>query len=311
MEALATRLDSAFLEVRGRDRVRFIHGFTTNDVFKLATGRDGAEAAKQRLPLDRTPAGGGHVTTALNRQGRMIAAGKLRMFEDCVVLEIPRGCLPPLREHLEKAIIMDKVELADLSERFAHWYVWGRDARDAVPFAPDVPEFHFEVRGDTLVSPFRMTGSPGFDVVVPVAKAGGAVRAPEGALEPARIEHGWPRWGADMDASMLPMEAGLEPVALSWTKGCYLGQEVVLRVRNFSEPVRMMVQLAVDGNAPPPGTPVVAEGAEIGRVTSAAGRVALAVVRKSHKDPGTVVEAGGARAAVRDLPWRRELTGSR
>jgi folate-binding protein YgfZ len=125
--------------------------------------------------------------------------------------------------------------------------------------------------------------------------------------ERLRIANGFPRWGMDMGPDLLPMEAGLEPLAISYTKGCYIGQEVIQRVKTYSEPPRMLVQLAFEGK-PVTGARVLAGGAEVGNVTSVGDGLALAIVRKEQKAPGTTVEIDpGIPATVRALPWQARL----
>jgi folate-binding protein YgfZ len=110
-----------------------------------------------------------------------------------------------------------------------------------------------------------------------------------------------------MGPDLLPMEAGLEPLAISYTKGCYIGQEVIQRVKTYSEPPRMLVQLAFEGR-PAAGARVLAGGAEAGTVTSVGDGLALAIVRKEQKAPGTRVEIEpGIAATVRALPWQAAL----
>jgi folate-binding protein YgfZ len=127
----------------------------------------------------------------------------------------------------------------------------------------------------------------------------------------ACMTSGWPRWGIEMDSTMLPMEAGLEPIALSYTKGCYLGQEVIQRVKTYSEPPRELKQLhfdrpllrvsgdATQGRPVPLDLAVIADGERVGEIRSSAGTIALALMKKSHARDGTRVDG----AVVRDLPW--------
>ena len=114
-----------------------------------------------------------------------------------------------------------------------------------------------------------------------------------------------------MDESILPMEAGLDPVAINYEKGCYLGQEVIQRVKTYSESPRMLVSLAPEGPVTA-GSPITVNGEEIGRVTSAvpgpalgsAHGPALGLIRKEYKNPGIpVVIAPGVAATVGTLAW--------
>src|SRR6185369_474913 len=106
----------------------------------------------------------------------------------------------------------------------------------------DLPDFHFQMREGGVVARNRTLGVEGCHLLLPAARSEEAARmlghgvAPAGfaAAEALRVENGFPRWGADMDASLLPMEAGLEPIAVSYSKGCYIGQEVIQRVKTYS-----------------------------------------------------------------------------
>jgi folate-binding protein YgfZ len=135
------------------------------------------------------------------------------------------------------------------------------------------------------------------------------------AWESLRIEAGWPAWGRDVDQSVLLPEIPIERW-VSYTKGCYIGQEVVVRIRDRGHVNRHLRGLLIEGEAvPAPGSPVLAGDAEVGRVTSAAWSfglarpVALAFVRRAHAAPGTRLEVrAGERtvpAVVSDLPLGR------
>jgi aminomethyltransferase len=324
------------LEIAGRDRIRFLHNATTNDLLKLATGRDGVSFAKgEKIDLPATPAGPGQFTVIPSRQGKMIADAKLRLLEDRVSLELDRGAISSTLATLGGMIVGEDVQVKDRSAEFDLLRVDGPKARETVSKAlgpvSDLPEFHFAAIGDVLVSPSPYTGEPGYDLVAPAADSAalwkklteaGAKPAGFFAFETARIEHGFPRWAADMNGTLLPMEAGLEPIAISYTKGCYLGQEVIQRVKTYSEAPRALVALAIarlknpeGGNTavPNPGSPILADGANVGNVTSlgwsrrSESFVGLGLVRKERKAPGTKVtlDAGALKygAEVRALPW--------
>ena len=108
-----------------------------------------------------------------------------------------------------------------------------------------------------------------------------------------------------MGPDYLPMEAGLEPIAISYSKGCYIGQEVIQRVKTYSEPPRMLVQLEIAGARP--GDPIASGGEVMGQITSATEGVALGYVRREYKAAGTEVEVAGRAARVRALPWQGRL----
>jgi folate-binding protein YgfZ len=160
-------------------------------------------------------------------------------------------------------------------------------------------------------------GVPGFDLLtaaanVPAIEAAllgaGAVRASDADVETVRVESGKPRFGRDMDTDTIPLEAGLEDRAISRTKGCYVGQEVIVRVldRGQGRVARRLVGLALPAKAPVPaaGTKLQATGKDAGRVTSAvfspalARPIALAYVHRDFVEPGTHLQIDGSGEAV-------------
>ena len=279
------------IEMTGRDRVRFLHGMCTNDIKKLQPGQ-------------------GCMAAIVNRQGKMVAEMIAYAAENALLLEMDRSNLQPTIDHLSRFLVADDVALK-ISDA-AVVGLWGPRAK-ALLGLRDLPDFHFQMRDSGLVARNRTLGVEGSHLLLPAARADEVARilghgvAPAGfvAAEALRIENGFPRWGADMDASLLPMEAGLEPIAVSYTKGCYIGQEVIQRVKTYSEPPKMLVQLEVADAAP--GDKVAADAEEIGAVTSAVSSVALAIVRKEFKAPGTDVQVAGKPARVRALPWQSRL----
>ncbi len=269
------------LSLTGRDRVKFLHNLCTNDIYRLATGRDGQSFGKR--PKDDftvTPSGRSCLAAALTRQGKMVAVFRVWMLADELLLDTDE---PALEAHLRAAIIMDKVEVA-FSTRWRSAYVAPAD------HVPPMTK-----RGVTVES-------------VPPLADGFAVLHDDDLIEPMApdvyatscVLGGWPRWGIEMDSSMLPTEAGLDPIAISYTKGCYLGQEVIQRVKTYSQPPRELKQLHFDEGAPLPSS-IQAGGETVGDLKSSYGRFALALMKKSHAKDGTRVDA----AVVRDLPWHQ------
>jgi folate-binding protein YgfZ len=279
------------IEMTGRDRVRFLHGMCTNDIKKLQPGQ-------------------GCMAAIVNRQGKMVAEMVAYAAEDALLLEMDRSNLQATIDHLSRFLVADDVRL-QVSDA-AVVGLWGPRARTLLGL-PDLADFHFAMRESGLVARNRTIGLEGCHLLLPAAKADEVARilghgiAPAGfaAYETLRIENGFPRWGADMDASLLPMEAGLEPVAISYSKGCYIGQEVIQRVKTYSEPPKMLVQLEVADAAP--GDKVAAGGEEVGAVTSAIPALALGLLRKEFKSPGAEVAVAGKPARVRALPWQVRL----
>ncbi len=161
-----------------------------------------------------------------------------------------------------------------------------------------------------------LTGGLGFFVIVPTAdkdeiirkiEAAGAVPGGQDAFRAVRLELGKPRYGEDISERYLAQEAN-QPHALHFHKGCYLGQEVLERVRSRALVRRLLQPLEIEGENPPqPGTKLQAGGAPAAEITSAAYSpalqkvVALAYVRTEHAEPGTEMAAGDLRARVRTL----------
>jgi folate-binding protein YgfZ len=299
-EAAALRQDAGLvdlawrgvLEMTGRDRARFLHGMCTQEIKKLQPGQ-------------------GTMAAIVNRQGKMVAEMVCYAAENALLLEMDRSNLQPTIDHLHKFLVADDVtmKISDASVIG----LWGRRAQLLLG-VKDLPDFHFQMRDTGVVARNRTLGVEGYHLLLPAAKSdevgrilGHGVVVPAGfsAYETLRIENGFPRWGADMDATILPMEAGLEPLAISYSKGCYIGQEVIQRVKTYSEPPKMLVQLEVADAGP--GEKIASGAEEIGVVTSATPTLALGFVRKEFKAPGTAVIAGGKSATVRALPWQSKL----
>jgi folate-binding protein YgfZ len=298
-EAAALRQDAGLvdlawrgvIEMTGRDRARFLHGMCTNDIKKLQPGQ-------------------GCMAAIVNRQGKMVCEMIAYATENALLLEVDRSNLQPTIDHLSRFLVADDVTLK-ISDA-AVVGLWGPRAK-ALLGLRDLPDFHFQMRESGVVARNRSLGVEGCHLLLPASRPEEVARildhgvAPAGfaAAETLRVENGFPRWGADMDGSLLPMEAGLEPIAVSYTKGCYIGQEVIQRVKTYSEPPRMLVQLEVPDAAP--GDKVSAGGDEVGTVTSATPALALGIVRKEFKAPGTEVTVAGKPARVRALPWQSRL----
>ncbi|HEX9052988.1 MAG TPA: folate-binding protein [Anaeromyxobacter sp.] len=271
----------AVLRATGKDAKDYLHRVTTQAVNGLAPGASTYAAV-------------------LNAKGHLLADVHLLVEEDGVLLVLDAGAAAEARPHLERFVVMDDVTFEDLSASLRVLPVLGPEA--AARLGARAPH--------RRISNGRR-GAPAIDLLLPPADAD-ALRAAlvaEGAraldvqaLEALRILGGFARFGADMDATRLPMEAGLTRAAISFTKGCYTGQEVVLRATARGHLQRGLVQLALPPSAGP-GTPLVAAGQEVGTVTSAVdtpeGRVGLGYLRRAHWKDGERVRAGDADAVVR------------
>jgi folate-binding protein YgfZ len=301
--------DRRVLAVRGADRVRWLDGMISNEVRGLGPDRSGCHAA------------------LLTRTGRIVAALHVLWRPDELWLELDAAAVTTTRGHLEKFIVADDVELQDRAlERLG---LEGPAARRVLEAAQGLlpsldPHACADVRlaghlvtlaayGWSGESAFQLFGPPGSGAelaaaLMEVGRSHGVIEAGPEALEILRIEAGVPRFGAELDESVLPDEARLE-AAVSTTKGCYAGQEVVARLRSRGQVSHLLVGLHSEGESPLPEGAEVSLGRDrIGEVTSAcrspaAGAIALAFLRRPHHEPGTRVSVAGREARVVPLPF--------
>lgn len=233
-------------------------------------------------------------------------------------VETTAGRGADLVKYLDRYLISEQVEIADVTESFAQFHLAGPHAAEVLAKAtggavPELPEFaHLErtVGGVSTCSVRRrdQLGVPGFDLVCPkehaeavraALLAAGAVFGTPETFETLRIEAGTPLFGSDIDANRFVMEVGRAPRAVSYAKGCFLGQEPIVMARDRAGHVnRAFLGLKVlDGGPLPAGSKVFRDGQEVGVVTSSChsprigGPVALAYLRWKHQEPGTKMEA--------------------
>jgi folate-binding protein YgfZ len=314
--ATIDRSDRGRIVVSGADRASYLQGLLTNDVAVLKPG-EGCYAAY------------------LTPQGRMIADLFVYELGDVMLLTVPREQKDAVLAKLDQFIFGEDVQLGDATESFFVIAVVGPEAAGVVSGILGWPVREIDTwpqhanrraafqGGAAIVTRVMDTGEAGYDVYVEQQHAEALRRAladagvPAADLETAealRIEAGIPKFNLDMDAQTIPLEAGIEPRAISLTKGCYVGQEVIIRVlhRGHGRVARKLVGLVSDGAVvPAPAAGVTVEGREIGHVTSGAmspafGRpVALAYLHRDFLVPGTAVSVDGHRAVVTALPFVR------
>jgi folate-binding protein YgfZ len=308
--AVVDRSAAGRLALGGADRARFLNGQVTCDVRGLGDGQ-GAY---------------GFLTSV---QGRVLADLVVLALADRLWVELPPGLDGEVAAHLRKYIIADRVELGPL-DAARPLALAGPGAADLLERAlgfgelPRAPWAHrpgrlgaYPVRavrrGVAPVAWFDLWAAPGDAEGVGAALRGaGAVAVGERAVETLRVERGLPRFGAEFGPANFPQETGLEEQAVSYEKGCYLGQEVVARIhyRGGVNKALRGLRFADVGGPPVHGTRLLAEGREAGTVGTAVespaeGLIGLAVLHQRAAQTGTVVEvAGGGRAVVVDLPFR-------
>lgn len=308
------RSDGGVIEATGRDRAAFLHALLSNEVKALAPGQ-------------------GCAATLLDIHGKVQVTLLVWVLEDRIVLVTPPGMANATYEMLDKYLFAEKVVLEDVTGTRALLLVAGPDApalvkRVAGATPADAPWANVagtldgaEVR---LVRGGGETGEAEVWIMAPAdartrvweaVVAAAARPVGQAAVETLRIEAGTLRFGRDVDTTVLLPEIPFDTL-VSQTKGCYPGQEVVVRIRDRGHVNRQLRGLVLEGGEPPAaGAQVWAGDAAIGHVTSATrspalGRpVAFAFVRRQHAEPGTRVEvrSGGQAvgATVSDLPFAR------
>jgi folate-binding protein YgfZ len=316
--ALKTGVGLVDLSFRGRlcltgqDRVRFLHGQVTNDVQALGPG-EGCYAA---------------LTTA---KARMQADLNIYRLQDELLLDFEPGLTATVAQRLEKYIIADDVQIVDVAPHYGLLTLQGPGAPEALKTSglagtiPSKPWSFAKITDSELGEIYLMNRSrgAGVDLFAPIAalikgaeKLLTAAEAVGGracgwtALEMVRIEAGIPRFGMDMDETNLPLEAGLENCGISFNKGCYIGQEIISRIRTYSEVPRALRRLLLPSAMqiiPTKGDKLFHSGKEAGYVTSALASpalkrtIALGYVRKEVNQVGTELVL---RTSEAELPVR-------
>jgi folate-binding protein YgfZ len=301
--------------VSGNDRGTYLQGLLTNDITALKAGE-------------------GCYSAYLTPQGRMISDLWVYELGDVILLDLPSlETKNVVLAKLDQFIFSEDVQLGDVTDAFAQIAVIGPDAArivgallgdDATRLA-SLPE-HGSIRGSiaggaAIVTRVTDIGQPGFDLYIerPLLDALRQLLASHDVgeadaetVDVLRVEAGVPLFHRDMDEDTIPLEAGIESRAISFNKGCYVGQEVIIRVlhRGHGRVAKKLAGLSIDGSSvPPTGAAVTIDDRQIGRVTSAVqsialgGPIALAYLQRDFLEPGTAVSVGGSSAVVIALPF--------
>src|ERR1700731_2362144 len=298
----------AKIAVTGGDRVRWLNGMASNNIRDLAVGH-------------------GVYAFLLNAQGRIQADLYVYNLGDSLMLDIDGRRKDKVLSHLDKFIIMDDVEVKDVSETLTAVGVAGPRAQEGLRQggieSPDLAPLQFcyptcncgcgwvqctLVRGDNpagtcyeiWLAPAKVRST--WDALV----AAGATSVGTHAAELFRISLGIPQFGVDIRERDLPQETG-QTRALNFTKGCYLGQEIVERIRSRGAVHRQFTTFKVEGAPPEPGTKIVAAEKEVGEITSSAilplpgGDTPVALGYLRREAAGKELLAGSARLKVAAL----------
>jgi tRNA-modifying protein YgfZ len=296
---LVDRSERGKLVVSGPDAVEFLQGQLTNDLEALVPG-EGCYAA------------------LLDRKGHMQADMRvLRLAEAEVWLDTEPRAADAVVRHLSTYKVGRQVELAEPGSELAILSLVGPAAGDLIGTRSLAPEHaHREVEVGS-VSCRAVATDLGIDLICPASQASdlaralveaGAAQVSEPAAEILRVESGRPRFGREMSAATIPQEAGIDGRAVSFTKGCYIGQETVARLHYRGKPNRHLRGLRLEAPVTE-DDPVALDQREVGRVGTAVispahGPIALAVIRR-EAEPGAMVAVGkdGVGARVVELPF--------
>jgi aminomethyltransferase len=259
------------IRVLGEDNVRLLHAMSTNDVKNLAEGD-------------------GLYTFFLNDKGRILADAYVYRFADAVLLDTEPETALSLREHLEAYIIADDVTLEDQTSTLAAIALEGPTSfEDAAALGLPIPAAPYSTAPwkSGFVARVSVTGAPGLRIFLPVGEIvsltsklqlAGVPQAHAEEVQAVRLEHGTPRFGEDISARYLTPETQIAHAVHS-NKGCYLGQEIVERVRAQGQVHRLLSAVRISGTHPPePGTKLLADGKPVAEITSAAYSTALGEV---------------------------------
>jgi folate-binding protein YgfZ len=282
------------LRLTGPDRQTWLQGMITNEVQKLAPGK-GCYA--------------GH----LNAQGKLVAQMIVLAAEDAVWLLVERSAIGNLAAAFDRLIIMEDVQLQDVSEEYDLIHIVGPDASDVLrSLTSELPALD-QIYDHRLIGGHRILRSDlgyglivnrnGSGTIASDAVSAGATPIDETTWNILRIEAGLPVYGIDIDETTVLPELGDR--GISYDKGCYIGQEVVAKIKYIGHVNRRFVGFLCDGNvAPEPRSPVRVAGKEVGYVTSSVvspgvGKsIALGFVTRAASAPGTGVELIGKETAI-------------
>ena len=303
----------AQIELTGSDRVRWLNGMVTNNIRDLARGR-------------------GVYAFMLNPQGRILADFYAYNRGDRLLIETDQSQAEKVLTAFDHYIVMDDVAVSNLSLERAAIGVAGPESGAVLRAAgfelPQLAPLEFadsawqEVSLTVLRTDHEAVVS--FELWLAAAHApalqaalGNAGAKPVGtaALERFRIASGIPRYGQDIRERDLPQETE-QLRALNFSKGCYVGQEIVERIRSRGNVHRTFTGFVVEGALPPPGSKIQLDGKDVGEITSVASlplasgerMVALGYLRREAPSPGKQLSAEGAKLTVTSIPFAEVFT---
>jgi len=299
------------IAVSGPDRASFLHGLLTNDTASLTAGR-------------------GCYAAWLTPQGRMLCDLHVLESGDMILLDVPAAEVGAIAARLEQFHFTEDVQIASLASLRTIWIHGPAASRmldtlvpgERVPYAAwmQYQNARVELAGvPVVIARIDQLAVPGFVIYVDAPQedevsaalvSAGALHATPASLDAARLEAAYPIFGVDMTTDTIPLEAGIEDRAISLTKGCYVGQEVIIRVmhRGHGRVARKLVRLHIEGDAPPRNAKAFSGDREVGFITSSAksprfGTLALGYLHRDFVEAGTAVDV-----QVGDVRVRAQVT---
>lgn len=314
--AALIRRSRGLIVVSGRDRAAYLQGLLTNDIVALTPGH-------------------GCYAAYLTAQGRMITDLHVYELGDAMLVVTPPQTKDTVLAKLDQFIFAEDVQLGDVTDTLGVIALVGPEAAgvaarltgldpDALRTLPDDGVVrHVVADQPVVVMRISDTGVPALQLVAPRAyldalversASDGVLLLDDAAADLLRIEAGVPFFGPDMAEDTIPLEAGIDARAISFSKGCYVGQEVIIRVlhRGGGRVAQKLAGLTWPADAAVPAAGVVLQhdGKDVGAVTSSARSealgcpIALAYLKRDYLEPGTIVTSpDGATATVVTLPF--------
>ena len=309
------------LRLKGKDRTEFLHGMVTNDIQKLTPGN-------------------GLYAVFTTDKAKMLADARVYCLPDALWIDLEPEVTGKIYKHLDKYTLASDVTIENLTETQGLLSVYGPSSSEIItqliaPASPPPKEYSTTSAApdgvSILVARNEITGEVGYDLYIPMDRLAVIwnrllqIGGPHGlkpvgldALNSLRIEAGIARYGLDMDESNFPMEAGLEAKAISYTKGCYIGQETIARADAQGQMNKRLMGLELAGESVPkkgqsiqarPESPG-AEGRVVGTVTGSIKSptlekvIAMGYLHRDFIKPGSEVSIAGRQPArVVSLPF--------
>lgn len=286
MRGFCRLTNQSFVSVTGKDSGRFLNNVSSNDVSKLGTG-DGLLAG------------------FLTRQGKPKFVSDIKMLENENYLLRSEGIsADKVIEFLQKYIISERVEIADVTSKF-NFYLISSDREENLPGIKLKKGLYSYVKEkETLI--FRLPYSSKADIgiiseneLLEWLYSLDIDRLADADLEKLRIEYGCPVWGAELSEEYLLQEGNLTPLALSYNKGCYPGQEVVLRLKTYGELSRKLMLIRSEKEFE--ADRIILENKEIGNIVSSVNGIGLGYIKKPYYKNGEITGArcGNAEVSIR------------